>query len=48
LKGLRRSLPPYALPEVIDIVAGLPRTPTGKVDRKQLAAEIMEGSGTHD
>jgi amino acid adenylation domain-containing protein len=48
LKGLRRSLPPYALPEVIDIVAGLPRTPTGKVDRKQLVAAISEKAGDND
>jgi amino acid adenylation domain-containing protein len=38
-RGLRKSLPPYAVPVSIEIVVKLPRTPTGKVDRKQLVAE---------
>jgi acyl-coenzyme A synthetase/AMP-(fatty) acid ligase len=47
-QGLRKVLPPYAVPVVIDIVLKLPRTPTGKVDRKQLQAKHSEGSGDHD
>jgi len=38
LDGLKSTLPLYAVPSVIEIVASLPRTPTGKVDRKMLAA----------
>ena len=47
-RGLRGSLPPYAVPVVIEILLALPRTPTGKVDRNQLMAESSKGTGDHD
>ena len=47
-RGLRKSLPPYAVPVAIEIVMMLPRTPTGKIDRKQLVAEYTEGTSDHD
>ena len=34
---LRDRLPPYAIPEHIDIVAQLPRTTSGKIDRRALS-----------
>lgn len=34
--GLSRLLPPQALPAEISVLASLPRTPTGKVDRAEL------------
>jgi amino acid adenylation domain-containing protein len=43
LADLRRSLPPYALPSEIAVVDALPRTPTGKVDVRALAGQVMEG-----
>jgi amino acid adenylation domain-containing protein len=36
--GLRSLLPPHAVPSDIVLLAALPRTPTGKVDRNALAA----------
>lgn len=36
LAGLRKLLPAYAVPTAIDLVDSLPRTSTGKVDRKAL------------
>jgi len=36
LEGLRRLLPRHAVPAKIEILVSLPRTPTGKVDRKAL------------
>ena len=36
---LRARLPAYMVPETIDVRAELPRTATGKIDRKALAAE---------
>ena len=44
LKRLQKTLPLYALPSEIGIVDSLPRTPTGKVDRKALAA-MLPGHG---
>ena len=38
LDGLRRVLPAYAVPSTIEPLPALPRTPTGKVDRKALTA----------
>jgi acyl-coenzyme A synthetase/AMP-(fatty) acid ligase len=42
LDGLKRTLPLYAVPSELEIVTALPRTPTGKVDRKALAARPRE------
>ena len=36
--ALANILPRYAVPAEIAVVSSLPRTPTGKVDRKALAA----------
>ena len=47
LDGLRKTLPLYAIPSEIAIVPSLPRTPTGKVDRKSLAATLA-GNGDRD
>lgn len=38
LTALRGALPAYALPTAIELLDALPRTPTGKVDRKALMA----------
>lgn len=37
--ALRARLPAYMVPETIDVRAELPRTATGKIDRKALASE---------
>ena len=42
LAGLRKILPPHALPAEISVVASLPHTPTGKVDRNALRARLTE------
>jgi amino acid adenylation domain-containing protein len=47
LDGLRKTLPYYAVPSEIEIRASLPRTPTGKLDRKTLAA-MLDGNGGSD
>ena len=36
LEGAARTLPPYALPEVIEVIEALPRTSTDKIDRVTL------------
>jgi acyl-coenzyme A synthetase/AMP-(fatty) acid ligase len=38
LEELREMLPPYALPSHISFLPAMPRTPTGKVDVRALAA----------
>ena len=48
LDGLRKSLPLYAVPSEIDILDSLPRTPTGKVDRKSLTAMLAGRGGRND
>lgn len=42
IDGLRRLLPPYAVPAGIAILPSLPRTPTGKVDSNALRARLVE------
>jgi amino acid adenylation domain-containing protein len=42
MAGLRRMLPSYALPSQITLVDAMPRTPTGKVDVRALAGDVME------
>jgi amino acid adenylation domain-containing protein len=42
LAGLRQILPPHAVPAEVDLLDALPRTPTGKVDRKALRARLEE------
>ena len=44
--ALRRRLPEYMLPKYLDIVADLPLTTSGKIDRKALAAPVtlLKGS----
>ena len=46
LNELHGALPPYALPATIDCLDALPRTPTGKLDRKELAARYEAGEHT--
>jgi amino acid adenylation domain-containing protein len=40
LAGLRQALPPYAVPGRIHDLPTLPRTPTGKVDRRSLLTRL--------
>ena len=40
--GLRRLLPTYSIPAELAVVDALPRTPTGKVDRRALGAGLAE------
>jgi amino acid adenylation domain-containing protein len=47
LAGLRRILPPQAIPEKIHAVDEMPRTPTGKVDAKVLAARLTQEQTQH-
>ncbi|MEE4270347.1 MAG: amino acid adenylation domain-containing protein [Thermoanaerobaculales bacterium] len=47
LDGLKTSLPLYAVPSEIEILSSLPRTPTGKVDRKKLVAALADDGETH-
>ncbi len=46
LNELHGALPPYALPATIDCLDALPRTPTGKLDRKKMAARYEAGEHT--
>jgi fengycin family lipopeptide synthetase B len=43
--GLRRVLPPQALPAAISVVEAFPRTPTGKVDLAALRARLVGPEG---
>lgn len=42
--GLREKLPSHAIPAEISILAALPRTPTNKVDRRALKAQLEENA----
>ena len=47
---LESRMPPYMIPGYLDVVAELPRTTSGKVDRNQLAPPenpLVRTSGTH-
>jgi len=48
LAGLRRVLPPQALPTAISVVAAFPRTPTAKVDLAALRANLASPGGSRD
>jgi acyl carrier protein len=43
--GLARRLPGYMLPGAYVVVEGLPRSPSGKVERKRLPAPEIEAGG---
>ena len=45
VSGLKKRLPLYAIPADISILGSLPRTPTGKVDRKALRNLIAAQKG---
>lgn len=45
-EGLKALLPVYAIPEKIQVLGSLPRTPTGKVDRKALVAAEAEAGNS--
>jgi acyl-coenzyme A synthetase/AMP-(fatty) acid ligase len=47
LDGLKKILPLYAVPSEIEILTSLPRTPTGKVDRKKLMAALADRGDPH-
>ena len=42
--ALAAVLPPYAVPESIEVVAAMPTTPSGKVDRRMVRAALVNGS----
>jgi len=42
LSFMDRSLPSYAKPSGIEVMESFPRTTTGKIDRKKLAARAVE------
>ena len=48
LTALRNILPPHALPAQLTILEHLPRTPTGKVDRKTLRAHLLRDHPLRD
>ena len=41
---LRGELPPYAIPGEIKVLESLPRTPNGKIDRRQLQEQALAAS----
>jgi acyl-CoA ligase (AMP-forming) (exosortase A-associated) len=41
---LRRELPPYMVPQRVDVRPSLPRNPNGKIDRASLARELSAGA----
>jgi amino acid adenylation domain-containing protein len=45
LPGLKKTLPLHAIPAEITILDRLPLTPTGKVDRNALRAQLTNGEG---
>jgi len=45
-KALREVLPEYMVPEVISVLAELPLTPSGKIDRKALPPVTSEAGAT--
>jgi acyl-coenzyme A synthetase/AMP-(fatty) acid ligase len=47
LDGLKKKLPLYAVPSELEILTSLPRTPTGKVDRKKLVASLADRGDPH-
>jgi acyl-coenzyme A synthetase/AMP-(fatty) acid ligase len=46
--GVRRILPPHAVPAAVSVLPALPRTPTGKVDGRALRAQMGEPEDTND
>jgi amino acid adenylation domain-containing protein len=45
LADLRKFLPTHSLPAEVTVVESMPRTPTGKIDRKALRARLTEEDG---
>jgi acyl-coenzyme A synthetase/AMP-(fatty) acid ligase len=43
VEHLNRRLPPYAIPAHISILPDFPRTSTGKINRRELQAQAIEG-----
>jgi acyl-coenzyme A synthetase/AMP-(fatty) acid ligase len=48
LADLRGVLPGHAIPDRVTLLEALPRTPTGKVDRKELKRRIGGPEGSDD
>jgi amino acid adenylation domain-containing protein len=46
-RHVRENLPHYAVPENITVMDGFPRTGTGKIDRRQIQANLLEPHATH-
>jgi amino acid adenylation domain-containing protein len=48
IRGVKNILPPYAVPSSITRLESMPRTPTGKVDRRELGRRLANRSNEHD
>jgi acyl-coenzyme A synthetase/AMP-(fatty) acid ligase len=48
IRGVKNILPPYAVPSSITRLESMPRTPTGKVDRRELGRRLAKRSNEHD
>jgi acyl-coenzyme A synthetase/AMP-(fatty) acid ligase len=46
--AVRKVLPLHAVPDGVAVMDSLPRTPTGKVDRKTLKGLLTAAGETHD
>ena len=48
MSGVKNFLPPYAVPSSITWLESMPRTPTGKIDRRALGSRFAQQSDEED